>query len=45
MKMDHEDLFKWNVDALDGGLKKLSVTVETYWSKLKKVFEFNMAIK
>ena len=44
MKMVPKDVFDWDVDALDAGLKELCVTIRTNWSKSKKAFELNMAI-
>ena len=44
MKIAPEEVFDWEVDALDDGLKELNVTIAKGWSKSRKAFELNKAI-
>ena len=44
MDMDPEEVFEWEVENLEAGLKELGVTVGTKWSKSKKAYELNKAI-
>ena len=44
MDMDPEEVFEWEVENLEAGLKELGVTVGSKWSKSKKANELNKAI-
>ena len=43
-KIDPEEVFEWDVDALDAALKELNVTIGSSWSKSKKAHELTKAI-
>ena len=45
MEMDPEEVFEWEVDNLDVGLKQLNVTVGVKWTKPKKAYELCNAIR
>ena len=45
MEMDPEEVFEWDVETLDAGLKELNVTIGTSWSKSKKARELDKAIE
>ena len=42
--MDPEEIFEWEVDNLDAGLKELEITIGAKWSKSNKAYELNKAI-
>ena len=39
MELDPKEVFGWDVDNLDAGLKELSITVGTDWNKQRKAYE------
>ena len=43
--MDPEEIFEWDSDKLDVGLKVLDITIGKNWSKSKKAYELNKALK
>ena len=43
--MDPDEIFDWDAENLDAGLEELGITIGKNWSKSKKAFELNMAIK
>ena len=45
MKMDPEEVYDWDVENLDAGLKELKITIGTTWSKSKKARELQKAIE
>ena len=45
MNMDPEDIFDWDVEMLDAGLKELNITIGSTWSKPKKANELNKAVE
>ena len=42
--MGPEEVFEWDVESLDAGLKELNITVGATWTKSRKAFELNKAI-
>ena len=44
LALDPEEVFDWEVEKLDEGLKKLDVTIGKSWSKSKKANELNKAL-
>ena len=42
--MDPDDVFDWDSDNLDAGLKELDITIGKNWSQSKKAYELNQAI-
>ena len=45
MDMDPKDVFGWDVENLDAGLKELNVTIGTDWVKSRKAYELCRALK
>ena len=45
MEMDPQEVFEWEVDMLESGLKELNVTVGVKWTKPKKAYELFDAIR
>ena len=45
MAMDPNEVFDMDAAALDSALEELKITVGTNWSKSKKAFELNKAIR
>ena len=43
--MDPDEVFDWDSDNLDAGLKELDITIGKSWSKSKRAYELNLAIK
>ena len=44
MGMDPDEVFDWDSDNLDAGLKELDITIGKNWSKSKKAHELSKAI-
>ena len=42
--MDPEEIFEWEVDNLDAGLKEFGITIGTKWSKSKEAYQLDKAI-
>ena len=42
--MDPDEVFDWDSDNLDAGLKELDITIGKSWSKSKKTHELSKAI-
>ena len=45
LEMDPQEVFEWEVDMLEAGLKELNVTVGVKWTKPKKAYELFDAIR
>ena len=45
MDLDPEDVFEWEVEKLEAGLKELGITIGISWSKSKKANELNKALE
>ena len=45
MKMDPKDVFGWDVENLDAGLKEMNITIGTDWVKARKSFELCKALE
>ena len=44
MNMDPDEIFDWDVEMLDAGLKELGITIGSTWSKPRKANELNKAM-
>ena len=44
MELDPEEVFEWEVEKLDEGLKELDVTIGKGWTKSKKANELNKVL-
>ena len=44
MKLDPEEIFDWEVEKLDEGLKELGLIIGKTWSKSKKANELSKAL-
>ena len=45
MDMDPKEVFGWDVENLDAGLKELNVTIGTDWVKSRKAYELCKALE
>ena len=45
MDMDPKDVFGWDVENMDAGLKELNVTIGTDWVKSRKAYEVCRALE
>ena len=45
MKMDPKDVFGWDVENLDAGLKEMNITIGIDWVKARKAYELFKALE